>query len=71
MPVRNDELDKQEIIENPTPAPEAEPQPVRELTQTDQLNKRLLQSFLERINQSDVPFPRNPTQDVNRNEDFS
>lgn len=30
-----------------------EQQPVRELTQTDKLNKKLLQSFLERINKNE------------------
>ncbi|XP_028133833.2 uncharacterized protein LOC114329018 [Diabrotica virgifera virgifera] len=32
------------------------PTEVREITQTDKLNKRLLQSFLTRINQSNYNF---------------
>ncbi|CAG5118726.1 unnamed protein product [Candidula unifasciata] len=33
----------------------SEPSPEREITLTDHLNKRLLQTFLQRLNQNDVP----------------
>ncbi len=36
---------------------EVEEQPVREITQTDHLNKRLLDSFLQRINQATAEVP--------------
>ena len=45
---------------------EIEEQPVREITQTDHLNKRLLDSFLQRINQATAEVPhveRIPTSD--------
>ena len=51
-----------EKISNDTlssPAENTEEQPVREITQTDHLNKRLLSAFLDRINQ-DVEKERNP-----------
>ena len=35
-----------------------EDQPEREITQTDHLNKRLLDSFLQRINQNSAVVPR-------------
>ncbi|CAH1959057.1 unnamed protein product [Acanthoscelides obtectus] len=36
-----------------------ENQPVKEITQTDKLNKRLLQSFLIKINQGDHKYFNN------------
>lgn len=41
---------------------EQDPQPVREITQTDKLNKKLLQCFLTRINESGL---ENTTPDSN------
>lgn len=52
MPAKNLEPQSQNTTEedkNNTSSAEP-PQPVRELTQTDKLNKQLLLSFLERIN---------------------
>lgn len=71
MPVKNLEPENQKPAETPAPAAvaEAEPQPVRELTQTDRLNRRLLQAFLARINDPDsvyAPGPA-PDSDVNHN----
>lgn len=51
----SDDVDKTtNLTENELPA---EFSTVRELTQTDRLNKRLLESFLNRINQFGPPIP--------------
>lgn len=51
MPARNLEPQSGNTTEDKNNTSSAEPpQPVRELTQTDRLNKQLLLSFLERIN---------------------
>lgn len=47
------------------PAPLLDPPPSRELTQTDQLNKRLLTSLLERMNAGDADIQRMMTSDQN------
>lgn len=44
---------------------EEEPKPIRELTQTDRINKSLLTSFLERMNTEGFP---NQNVDAERNE---
>lgn len=56
MPAKNFEPESEKQTGNETDTPETivQTQPVRELTQTDRLNKRLLQSFLLRINQSSI-----------------
>ncbi|XP_043265549.1 uncharacterized protein LOC122405104 [Colletes gigas] len=52
MKEENDTLEKLQTTERP---PNANCEPViREITQTDKLNKRLLVSFLERLNKSDI-----------------
>lgn len=49
MPSINLESTKR-ITEEP---PQNDQRPVRELTQTDKLNKKLMESFLERLNQTE------------------
>lgn len=69
MPVRNYEPEKQEISGDNTPPVEGEPQQVRELSQTDRLNKKLLQSFLERINQPNSQFTQSSAAIANAQEE--
>lgn len=74
MPGRNLEPENENKDSAPPAEAEADPQPVRELTQTDRLNKRLLQSFLERINQSGPPITETVIQNNTTNstdDDFS
>lgn len=69
MPGKNFEPETEHSTKDSTLATESQVQPVRELTQTDRLNKRLLQSFLERLNQSSVPIPAmEPLQQNNTND---
>ena len=42
----------------------------REITQTDHLNKRLLNSFLDRLNQPNSGFPQVPRFDTQENKDI-
>ncbi|KAH8384862.1 hypothetical protein KR093_010358 [Drosophila rubida] len=59
---------------NTTPAPPTEthePQPVRELTQTDHLNKRLLKSLLDSMMKSSADAQEKPTAtESNNDSDF-
>lgn len=64
MPSKNVQTNSQNNREDDTPVVEVQPQPVRELTQTDKLNKKLLLSFLERINESSVPLAETVREDT-------
>lgn len=70
MPARNLEPQNQNATEDSTSNTEL-PQPVRELTQTDKLNKRLLLSFLERINESGTPAIETTPEDANAENEFA
>lgn len=48
--------------------PVTDPQVVREITQTDHLNKRLLSTFLQRMNVMDLPSLSDKDDDENANE---
>lgn len=65
MPSRNYEPEEVQTENRTLNNTEPEPQPVREITQTDRLNKRLLQSFLERINQNATHFQQNTAENSN------
>lgn len=56
MKEENDTLEKLQSTERP-PIANSEPV-VREITQTDRLNKKLLVSFLERMNKSSGEFDK-------------
>lgn len=68
MPAKNFEPQEQKDTTENTDNSEVQPQPVRELTQTDKLNKRLLISFLERINESGMSLVENFSENVNSND---
>ena len=56
MKEENDTLEKSQTTERP---PNANSEPVvREITQTDRLNKKLLVSLLERMNKSNGEFDK-------------
>ena len=48
---------------------DAENAPVRQITQTDHLNKRLLVSFLNRINKAEIEVDDNQTTSNDDNEE--
>lgn len=68
MPVKSTEKLENEIQQSTTEFPE---QPIREITLTDKLNKRLLQSFLNRINNFEHDFNKmnGDTSNPNLNEE--
>lgn len=63
-PAAKDESQPQQNNSAP-PAPLLEQPPSGELTQTDQLNKRLLTSLLERMNAGDADIQRMMASDQN------
>lgn len=68
MPVKSTEIFENEIQQS---IPQLPDQPVREITLTDKLNKRLLQSFLNRINNFEHDFNKinSDTSTPNTNEE--
>lgn len=65
MPVKN------ETLTNESEEKTNEPQTVQEITLTDKLNKRLLQSFLTRLNQGEIKFDFTEENDTKKEDDDS
>lgn len=69
MPSANSE-NPENISENNSRNSDQEPQPVREITQTDKLNKKLLQCFLTRINESGIECTTTDDHDINNDSEW-